>query len=423
MGNRRRLMDIRGRFFLSLLGGLALSAVAGAPASAATDLAQNRSATASSSEIGHFEAINAIDNDSETRWSSAFGDGQSWRVDLGTPQEVDQVWINWEHAYASHYVLQVSTDGTNYTTVWSGGATEPGWKAHDFAPQRTRYVRFYGDKRATPWGFSFWDFVVYNTGESDSAGLVGSSPSGDVEPDHSVESSILVDGEPAVGTVIASSDFEDGTRGGMNVEQCYPGDLSFPSGGAAQGNRLGSYMVREGFNDRQTGHARCESARWDVPSLQTYYTRAWIRVPSHSEFSEWLTTIQWKTIAEPPGPPPLDLFLLPPKYRGDEYLSLRSGDSTIIAWDSPTVQRDKWYRIVVKTYLNPDPALGWEEVWFGDASGVTKQTMANGQQRFYQSNAVANSDHHFRFGIRRADVNTGTTVVDYDDISIDRASP
>jgi hypothetical protein len=224
-----------------------------------------------------------------------------------------------------------------------------------------------------------------------------------------------------MGTVVASANFAEATRGGMDIEQCYPGDLSFPLGGAAQGNRFGSYMVREGFNDPQTGQERCETARNNVPTLQTYYTRAWIRVPSSSQFNEWLTTIQWKTTVES-GSPPLDLFLLPAKYRGDEHLSLRSGDSSTIAWNSPTIQRDKWYRIVVKTYLHPDPTRGYEEVWFGDASGVTKQVMTNGAGRFYMKNAVPDSTHHFRFGIRRADANTGTTIVDYDDMSIEQVT-
>ncbi len=187
MGNRC-LMGIQGRFVVSLLAGLVLAAAAGAPASAATDLALNRSATASSHESRQLEAPYANDGDSATRWSSTSGDGQRWRVDLGTTQYVDQVWINWEQAHAADYALQLSTDGTNYTTVWSGGTSEPGWKAHDFAPQSARYVRFYGRGRATPWGFSFWDFVVYNTGDSDSSSAgpatlrpVGSGPLSDAE--------------------------------------------------------------------------------------------------------------------------------------------------------------------------------------------------------------------------------------------------
>ncbi|HEV2124342.1 MAG TPA: discoidin domain-containing protein [Chloroflexota bacterium] len=185
-------MSITTRNFFFLLAAFgvtvfALVTVQGQPAFAATDLALNRAATASSSESSQLAPTYANDGNSATRWSSTTSaNPQSWRVDLGVAQHVDQIWINWEAAYASNYALQLSTDGTNYTTVWSGGASGPGWKAHDFAPRQARYVRFYGRDRATQWGFSFWDLVVYNTGGSVGGGPatlrpVGSPPLSDAE--------------------------------------------------------------------------------------------------------------------------------------------------------------------------------------------------------------------------------------------------
>src|SRR5215216_6582738 len=39
----------------------------------------------------------------------------------------------------------------------------------------------------------------------------------------------LVPGEPTRGTTIAAAEFEDGTRGTMDVQQCNAEDLSFPT--------------------------------------------------------------------------------------------------------------------------------------------------------------------------------------------------
>ncbi|GAA1805386.1 discoidin domain-containing protein [Actinomadura chokoriensis] len=49
----------------------------------AADLAQGRTATASSQESNAFPASSAVDGDSGTRWSSAFSDPQWLQVDLG----------------------------------------------------------------------------------------------------------------------------------------------------------------------------------------------------------------------------------------------------------------------------------------------------------------------------------------------------
>lgn len=182
--NGDRLMSTKSckrGFFAPLFAAFALAVVALAalhsqPALAAADLALNRPATASSSESWGLEPAKANDGDSATRWSSSFRDGERWRVDLGSAQLVDQIRINWEVAHASSYELQLSRDGSNYTTVWSGGTSEPGWKVHDFAAQEARYVRFAGGQRATQWGFSFWDFVVYNIGGSSTGDSASKAP-------------------------------------------------------------------------------------------------------------------------------------------------------------------------------------------------------------------------------------------------------
>jgi glucose/arabinose dehydrogenase len=126
-----------------------------------SDLALNKTATAQSVEEPGLEANKGNDGNSSTRWSSAFADNQWWQVDLGSAQQVDTVKLNWEDAYATHYLIQTSTDGTNFTQAADVVNAAPGLKTTTFTARSARYVRVLGLTRATQYGFSFWDAQVY----------------------------------------------------------------------------------------------------------------------------------------------------------------------------------------------------------------------------------------------------------------------
>jgi hypothetical protein len=109
----------------------------------------------------------AVDGNLSTRWSSAYSDPQWFYVDLGSTQSFDTVTILWETAYASAFQIQVSNDATNWTTVWSTNgmmlSASGGWSTSSFSPASGRYVRMYGTQRATIWGYSMFEFQVYNS--------------------------------------------------------------------------------------------------------------------------------------------------------------------------------------------------------------------------------------------------------------------
>jgi PKD repeat protein len=134
------------------------------------DLALKQPASASSTEATGLEPGKANDGDSTTRWSSAFSDNQWWQVDLGSARPVDTVKLNWETAYASTYRIQLSTDGSTFTTVATVTLAAPGWKTTTFTETTARYVRVLGVTRATPYGISFWDAQVSDTGSGGGGG-------------------------------------------------------------------------------------------------------------------------------------------------------------------------------------------------------------------------------------------------------------
>ena len=91
-----------------------------------TNAAQNRPATASSTEAAGTPASAAVDGSTGTRWSSAFADPQWLQVDLGSSQQICQVTLTWEAAYATAFQIQVSATGTGgWTTTALPAASAP----------------------------------------------------------------------------------------------------------------------------------------------------------------------------------------------------------------------------------------------------------------------------------------------------------
>ncbi|MFJ2635414.1 discoidin domain-containing protein [Streptomyces sp. NPDC087422] len=132
------------------------------PPSNGTNLALNKPATASSTENAGTPASAAVDNSTTTRWSSAFSDPQWLRVDLGASHAVNQVKLNWEAAYAKAFQIQVSNDGTNWTSCYSTTAGTGGLQTLN-VNCTGRYIRVYGTQRATAYGYSLWDFQVFGS--------------------------------------------------------------------------------------------------------------------------------------------------------------------------------------------------------------------------------------------------------------------
>ncbi|MCM2417121.1 discoidin domain-containing protein [Streptomyces sp. RKAG293] len=125
-------------------------------------LSQGRPALASSAEGDGLAAAAAVDGNAATRWASAWSDPQWLQVDLGSSSAISQVVLKWEN-HATAYKIQVSDDGTTWTTPYStttgAGGTET------LAISATgRYVRMYGTARVNGYGYSLWEFQVYGGG-------------------------------------------------------------------------------------------------------------------------------------------------------------------------------------------------------------------------------------------------------------------
>jgi chondroitin AC lyase len=97
----------------------------------------------------------------ETRWGSAFSDPQWIDVDLGQVARISAVKLWWETAYGSAYHIDVSLDDKTWTTVYGTDTGKGGTELDRFLPVRARYVRMYGIKRGTQYGYSLFGLGIY----------------------------------------------------------------------------------------------------------------------------------------------------------------------------------------------------------------------------------------------------------------------
>jgi hypothetical protein len=126
------------------------------------NLAQGKSAWATSTEFNGVEPFKAFDGNLGTRWSSRFSDPQLIYVDLGTTARFDRVVLRWEAAYARRYGIYYWT-GSEWRNVYWTDNGDGGNDTITFSPVQARYVGMYGVQRGTQYGYSLWEFEVYNT--------------------------------------------------------------------------------------------------------------------------------------------------------------------------------------------------------------------------------------------------------------------
>ncbi|MGW4036558.1 discoidin domain-containing protein [Streptomyces sp. NPDC004778] len=142
-------------------------------------LSQGKPVTASSEENYGTPAAAAVDGNANTRWSSAASDPQWIRVDLGATTKLSQVVLDWETAYGKGYRVELSTNGSTWSTAYQTSTGDGGTDTLNVSGE-ARYVRVYGTARGTGYGFSLWEFKVY--GESGGTGGPQLPGGGDLGP-------------------------------------------------------------------------------------------------------------------------------------------------------------------------------------------------------------------------------------------------
>ena len=158
------------------------------------NLVLGRSATASSTQnactsgttappytgVGCLGAENAVDGNLSSRWGSATAgapptpavpgvDPSSLRIDLGSVQAFNTAVLTWENAFAAQYQIQYTNLDPATNPAWSTATTNSagagGTETLTFPTVQARYVRLYATQRATQYGYSLYEFQVYNVAQ------------------------------------------------------------------------------------------------------------------------------------------------------------------------------------------------------------------------------------------------------------------
>ena len=159
-------------------------------------ISQNRPVIASSVESALFPPENAIDGNPKTSWSSAWSDPQWIAIDFGTSTKFNQVELDWTASYALVYQLQVSDDGLHWQTIYTQNDGKGNTETINVSAQG-RYLRMYGIKRATIYGYSLWSFNVYERENK-----AGTPVAGTTNPTPTPKSAPMIGGLPGLPSLI-----------------------------------------------------------------------------------------------------------------------------------------------------------------------------------------------------------------------------
>lgn len=116
-------------------------------------------------------AANAVDGVESTRWSSLYSDPQWYQIDLGQPSKIDEVVLSWEFAAAKDFSIDLSDDEINWTSIVTKANMPAGPRVDRLTGLNAsgRYIRMYGSKRTSQYGYSIYEFEVYGSPNTSSA--------------------------------------------------------------------------------------------------------------------------------------------------------------------------------------------------------------------------------------------------------------
>jgi hypothetical protein len=205
---------------------------------AQTNIALNKSVTASTREGATRTAAYAVDGKLTTRWASKAADPQWLRIDLGTIQPINKVILKWERAYAKSYRIETSNDDKTWTTVYSNTNSNGGNQTIEFNAS-ARYVRLMCLTRATGWAYSLYEVEIYSpTASSSSSSKSSSSVSS------AVSSSIVSSSSSSKSSVVSSSSASSVSN---SLTLSWSAPTSRENGINLKIEEIGGYEIR-GFN-------------------------------------------------------------------------------------------------------------------------------------------------------------------------------
>jgi hypothetical protein len=315
---------------------------------------------------------NTRDDRPDTRWSN-LGKGSWIDYDLGASRAISGAAIAWHlgNQRASHFTLSVSSDGTNYTQVYTGrsSGTTTAAETYTFASRTARRLRI------TVQGNTLNDWASIAEARV-CAASTGSS-------------------------VVWRGDFESGDRAQWSRTQMVSEDrLQVVSSPARQGRYALKATVRQGDDPINSSGNRNELLKMTREPVGSEYYYRWSTMftPDFPSVKTWQIFAQWHHEGCC-GSPPLEFSV----YSEEMHLNI-GGDPGTLVWHAPLV-RGQWQDFILHVKWSPDARVGFVELYHNGKLVLPKRNIAT---------MYPGMLNYLKVGLYRSDTVTRTGVVYHD---------
>jgi chitodextrinase len=128
------------------------------------NIALNKTAEASSVATTLYSAAKAVDGNASTQWRSANSDtNPTLTIDLGNFYTLNNIKLSWSTSYATGYLIEISNDGSTFTTLKSLSGQNGGDDEIVGLSATTRFVRISVKTRSATTGVYLNSAEIYGT--------------------------------------------------------------------------------------------------------------------------------------------------------------------------------------------------------------------------------------------------------------------
>jgi hypothetical protein len=289
---------------------------------------------------------NTQDDNLATRWSH-LGPGSWLQFDLGAAKSVGGAAVAWHlgNQRTSPFSLSVSSDGTAFTSVYSGtsSGTTTAAETYRFSTRTVRYVRLNVDGNSA----SLWS---------------------------SIAEARLCAGEQASASpaVVWRGDFETGSISQWSHSQAVSADrLQVVNSPARQGSYAIKATVKQGDDPINSSGNRNELVYMSREPVNSEFYYRWSTrfAPDFPSVKTWQLFTQWHHEGSS-GSPPVEFYVY-----GEEIRLSVGGNTPVIVWKTPLV-RNAWHDFIFHVKWAADATVGFVELYHNGQLVLPKRQIA-----------------------------------------------
>ncbi|MFP2933657.1 heparin lyase I family protein [Pyxidicoccus sp. 3LG] len=326
---------------------------------------------------------NTLDDRMDTRWSQ-LGKGAWIDYDLGATKSVGGATIAWHsgNTRANTFTVNVSTDGINYTQVYSGrsSGTTSNAETYTFPSVSARRLRIYVNGNT----LNDWASIA----EARACAGTTTQPPPTTPP-------------PTGSSVVWVGDFETNNLSQWSKTQMVSADrLALVASPLRQGRYAVKTTVKQGDDPINSSGNRNELVRMTrEPAGSEYYYR-WSTMfdSTFPSAKTWQLFTQWHHEGDS-GSPPVEFYVY-----GEEIRLNIGGNPGTIVWRTPLV-RGQWQDFIFHVKWSPNSSVGFVELYLNGKLVLPKR---------YIATQYSGQLNYLKVGLYRNDTISQTGIVYHD---------